>query len=41
MEKKDIIDAILIKERDQPSADQEKEHDQPSKSKSQEEKNFG
>ena len=37
-EKRDLIDAILEKEHDQPSVDQEKERDQPSTSKSQEKK---
>ena len=39
MEKRDLIDALLKKEHDQPSADQDKEHDQTSTSKSQEKKN--
>lgn len=40
MEKRDLIDALLKKEHDQPSADQDKEHDQTSTSKSQEKKNL-
>ena len=40
LEKRDLLDALLKKEHDQPSADQDKEHDQTSTSKSQEKKNL-